>query len=159
MNAIIYTDGACSGNPGPGGWAFVIKMGKIKTNYSGCAKITTNNAMELTAIYRALKYVYDYSKMWRNPIKSVVIRSDSAYCLNSINRNWYIVWKANEWRTKENKNIKNRDLWILVDDYINKLKDQKTNIFFEKIKGHSGIELNELVDRLAKDAILRLEGQ
>ncbi len=157
MNALIYTDGACSGNPGPGGWAYTVKILNNKFNSSGCKKKTTNNAMELTAITKAIEYIVVYSERWGNPIENVTLRSDSAYCLNAINNKWYKSWKANNWKTKDNKDVKNKELWEKLDELLDICKEENINIIFEKVKGHNGDLENEYVDELAKSAILRLE--
>lgn len=153
-NLIIYTDGACSGNPGPGGYAFVL-VDKDKDlellRIQGAKEQTTNNAMELTAIVRALKHTLSYYKIYGKT--EITILSDSAYCINSVNQKWLWGWKNNNWKTKENVEIKNKELWV---ELYNMLLTPGVNFTFKKIKGHSGNKYNELVDKAAKAAIKNL---
>lgn len=151
----IYTDGACSGNPGKGGYAFVIFCGqKEKLRVYGHKEQTTNNCMELTAIVKAIKHAQ--SQFYASPgVNNYTIYSDSAYCVNSINQGWVKFWKANDWKTKSGDEVKNRELW---EELLKLLSDKKFKIKFVKVKGHSGNERNELVDHLAKQGVL-LEGK
>lgn len=158
-NVAIYTDGACSGNPGVGGYAFlVLREGNILLKLSGGEKHTTNNRMELKAIVRALKHMkqprerfclpYDNTKL------NIVVKSDSAYCVNAINQGWVKAWKANGWLTKQGNPVKNKELW---EELLGYLENKEYNIKFEKVKGHSGNKYNEIVDQAAKNAITRLK--
>lgn len=152
MKIDIYTDGACSGNPGAGGYAFIIlKNDKELIKSSGCLAKTTNNYMELKAIVRSLEHVSEMI-YYRN-IEEIVIHSDSAYCINPVEKGWLKFWKKNNWMTKQNEPIKNLDLWKKLDTFV---ESKKFNIKFKKVKGHSGNKYNEMVDRAAKRAILRL---
>lgn len=147
----VYTDGACSGNPGKGGYAFVILHdGKEVLKLSGCEEQTTNNKMELKAIVRALQHITNEFVI-KNMI--VIIYSDSAYCINPIEKGWIKFWEKNGWKTKTNEPIKNSELWKQLYEL---LKNKKFNFNFVKIKGHSGIKYNEMVDKAAKSAISRL---
>ena len=147
----IYTDGACSGNPGKGGYAFVIiKNDKEILKMSGCKENATNNMMELRAIVRSLKHVNRFIA----GVESVVrIHSDSAYCINPIKMGWLKVWKENGWKTKAGDPIKNVELWKELDSMLN---DKKIQYEFIKVKGHSGNKYNELVDHAARNSINRL---
>ena len=136
----IYTDGACLGNPGPGGWAFIIKYnsGKIK-EFSGSEKYTTNNKMELTAAIKAIKYFK----------KKIIINiyTDSKYLKDGITI-WIKKWKLNGWKTSNKKNVKNSDLWKLLEEKI-----QNHEIHWMWVKGHDENIFNEKADMLAKKAI------
>lgn len=166
----IYTDGACSGNPGPGGYAFVVVInGKDTLKVHGAKEHTTNNCMELTAIVRALKHVINgdfikfdryqeivFNQKFPNRSKMINIHSDSAYCVNAVNQNWITFWEANDWKTKQGNEVKNKELWIQLLEYI---RHDKTEITFTKVKGHSGNKWNELVDKYAKKAIENLNAK
>jgi len=136
----IYTDGACLGNPGPGGWAFIIKYrnGNIK-EFSGSEKYTTNNKMELTAAIKAIKYFK----------KKIIINiyTDSKYLKDGITI-WIKKWKLNGWKTSNKKNVKNSDLWKLLEEKI-----QNHEIHWMWVKGHNENIFNEKADMLAKKAI------
>ena len=151
MHYDIYTDGACSKNPGPGGYAFVvIKEGEKPLAGYGGKQNTTNNHMELMAIVRALKFVTG-SKRKR---LDVTIYSDSAYCVNSIVNGYITFWELNDWKTKSNSQVKNLELW---KEYLSIVRNNKLlKLRFVKVKGHSGDKYNEMVDRLAKGAIKEL---
>ena len=136
----IYTDGACLGNPGPGGWAFIIKYrnGNIK-EFSGSEKYTTNNKMELTAAIKAVQYFK----------KKIIINiyTDSKYLKDGITI-WIKKWKLNGWKTSNKKNVKNSDLWKLLEEKI-----QNREIHWMWVKGHDENIFNEKADMLAKKAI------
>ena len=136
----IYTDGACLGNPGPGGWAFIIKYrnGNIK-EFSGSEKYTTNNKMELTAAIKAIKYFQ----------KKIIINiyTDSKYLKDGITI-WIKKWKLNGWKTSNKKKVKNSDLWKLLEKKI-----QNHEVYWTWVKGHNENFLNEKADMLAKKAI------
>lgn len=142
-----YTDGACSGNPGPGGWAFVkIELignsVKVDTRSGNKAK-TTNNEMELTAAYYAVLDAY------KRGTKDVVIICDSAYVVNAVKMGWLYNWHNNGWETKDGKPIKNKAIW---EKFYKLLFERKMNVQFEKVKGHAGEPINEMVDALAVTA-------
>lgn len=112
---MVYTDGACKGNPGSGGWAYVCLFnGKPHMIVSGHKDDTTNNCMELTAICKALNYIKKYNGVYHFNIEYFFICSDSAYCINAINQNWIENWKRNGWKTNKNIEIKNKDIWEKV---------------------------------------------
>ena len=140
MTIKVYTDGACSGNPGLGGWGVVILINDKEPVYlSGGSKQTTNNQMELTAAIEALKFL---------PINSkIIIFTDSKYVKEGIEL-WIINWKKNGWKTKSKKPVKNKDLWKKLDGLIN-----KHSIKWSWVKGHSGNEQNEKADELAREFI------
>ena len=137
---IIYTDGACSGNPGPGGWGAVLMYKDSKKEISGGNKNTTNNIMEMTAVIEALKLL-------KHPCK-VKLYSDSAYVVNAFLQNWTKNWIKNNWKTSDKKDVKNKELW---QELIELTKIH--NVTFIKVKGHSDNEYNNRCDELARAAI------
>ena len=151
----VYTDGACSGNPGNGGYAFVILKGEKEIlKLSGSQENTTNNYMELKAIVRAIEHVI--SELGSIPTKNkmeVFIHSDSAYCINPVEKGWINFWESNGWISRTGEPIKNLELWIKLNSL---LKHRKFKFKFVKVKGHSGDRYNEMVDKAAKNAINRL---
>ena len=140
MKYIIYTDGACSGNPGPGGWgAIILSEEKNETNISGKEKSTTNNRMELMAPIMALRKIKKASK--------IVIYTDSIYLKNGITT-WIKNWEKNGWKSANKKPVKNKDLWVTL----NKLSKEHV-IEWKWVKAHAGNKYNETADRLATEAI------
>ena len=140
----IYTDGACRGNPGPGGWGATLELGEHFRELSGAEAETTNNRMELTAVIRALAALKRRS--------AVRVYTDSEYVRRGITE-WLPNWKARDWRTADRKPVKNRDLWEQLDAVA-----QGHDIEWKWVKGHSGVPGNERVDALANaaiDALLR----
>ena len=140
----IYTDGACSGNPGPGGWGAVLMYQDAKKEMSGAEKDTTNNRMELFAAISALRAL-------KEPCE-VELYSDSAYLCNAVNENWLFDWKEKNWRTANKKDVKNVDLW---EELIKLMEIHK--ITFIKVKGHADNEYNNRCDKLATTAILTIK--
>ena len=153
MRTRIYTDGACSINPGPGGWAVVVNTASDCYTISGNEKLTTNNRMELKAVIEAYKKILSSTR--HNSCVSYEILSDSAYVVNSINNNWIEVWKQNGWRTTKQEDVKNRDLWEEFDKLRSKANKIGLCITLSKVKGHSGNTFNELVDKLAKEESIK----
>ncbi|HEY8419472.1 MAG TPA: ribonuclease HI [Clostridia bacterium] len=139
----IYTDGACSGNPGIGGWAAILIYKGTEKILSGSFPNTTNNRMELFAIIYALKALKERCK--------VNIYSDSAYVIDSINNKWLDKWKSNNWKTASNDDVKNIDLW---QDLI--LYASKHDVTWHKVKGHSDNEYNNRCDKIAREEIKKL---
>ena len=140
MKYIIYTDGACSGNPGPGGWGVVIlDEKKNQINLSGKEKSTTNNRMELVAPIMALKKIKNSSE--------ITIYTDSTYLKDGITV-WINNWKKNGWKSASKRPVKNKDLWVALS----KLTEKKS-IYWKWVKAHAGNKFNELADKLATDAI------
>ena len=140
---IIYTDGACSGNPGPGGWGAVLLCDGTQKEISGAQPNTTNNIMEMTAVLEALKMLkYECD---------VEIYSDSAYVVNCFNQGWIYNWQKNNWKTANKGPVKNRELW---EELYSLTKKHKVHFF--KVKGHSDNELNNRCDYLATTAIKTL---
>ena len=140
MKYIIYTDGACSGNPGPGGWgAVIIDEKNNQIELSGSEKSTTNNRMELLAPIKAIKKIKEEA--------NITIFTDSTYLKNGITE-WIKKWEINGWKSANKKPIKNKDLW----QELNKLT-QKKDITWKWVKAHAGNPLNELADQLATKAI------
>ena len=146
MKVRIFTDGACSENPGPGGWAAVFNTANKCSTISGNEKTTTNNRMELKAVIEAFKRV-----LIKNKNAEYELYSDSAYVVNSINNGWIDKWQQNNWKTTKNDDVKNRDLWEEFAYLKNKVESLGIYIQIIKIKGHAGNTFNELVDKLAKE--------
>lgn len=138
----IYTDGACSGNPGGGGWAAVLVYLQQRKEISGYEAQTTNNRMELRAVIEALTAV---KSGWE-----CEIYSDSQYVVNAVNLGWLTSWQANGWKTAGRSAVKNVDLWEKL------LQEMQTHkVTFVKVKGHADVELNERCDQLARAEIQR----
>lgn len=135
----IYTDGACRGNPGPGGWGAVLTLGEHERELSGAEAQTTNNRMELLAVIRALQAL-------KRPVVANLY-TDSQYVRQGI-LEWLPQWKARRWRTAAGKPVKNQDLWELLD-----VEAAKHRIDWHWVKGHSGVPGNERCDELANAAI------
>ena len=133
----VYTDGACSGNPGPGGWGAILMYNENKKEISGAEKETTNNIMEITAVLEALKLLKEECE--------VKIYSDSAYVVNAFNQGWIYNWRKNNWKTA------NKELWEKLYELT-----QKHKVEFIKVKGHSDNEYNNRCDYLATSAIKTL---
>ena len=139
MNKVeIFTDGACKGNPGPGGWGAILRYGATEKEIYGASKNTTNNIMELTAVIESLKNL-------KKPCE-LIITTDSKYVKNGITE-WINTWVLNNWKTSNKEDVKNKDLWI----ELYKL-NQSLNINWNWVKAHAGDTLNEEVDMLAKEA-------
>jgi ribonuclease HI len=145
MEITIYTDGACMGNPGPGGWAALIINEKRKKEISGGEKLTTNNRMELTAAIKALEYCNEKNEKQLSLI-NIKIFTDSTYLKDGITI-WVNKWKKNNWKTADKKNVKNVDLWKKL---IELTKEKQIEWYW--VKGHSENPMNDLVDNLAKKA-------
>jgi len=141
----MYTDGACSGNPGPGGWAYVLKhpaSGKSR-EASGGQPNTTNNRMELTAVIEGMASL--------NKPATVHLYSDSKYVLDGL-ESWIVKWKKNGWKTQARTEVKNVDLWKLLDSF-----RQQHDINFHWVKGHAGHPENERCDELATQATRKIQ--
>ena len=138
----IYTDGACSGNPGKGGWGAILMSGSNKKEFSGFEKETTNNKMELTAVIEALKRL-------KKPC-NVQLYSDSAYVVNAFTQGWLENWKSNGWRGADKKPVKNIELWTELDGLLS-----IHNVEFIKVKGHADNEFNNRCDELATGEIAK----
>lgn len=151
MKLRMFTDGACSGNPGPGGWATAFAWPKIIKLISGNDVNTTNNRMELTAVLEGIKYALD--KLSEDDCLEV--HSDSAYVVNSIVKQWIVKWKINGWTTADGKQVKNSDLWIQLNELLQMCKKQNVTVTFVKVKGHSGISMNEMVDSKAREESIK----
>jgi ribonuclease HI len=140
MNRVeIFTDGACRGNPGPGGWGALLRFGDDEKELCGGEAETTNNRMELMAVIQALSAL-------KRPC-DVILTSDSTYVLKGI-QEWIPSWKKRGWKTAAKKPVKNVDLWKLLDDAI-----QRHTIDWRWVKGHSGHAENEIADQLANRGI------
>ncbi|MCI9087120.1 MAG: ribonuclease HI [Clostridia bacterium] len=140
----IYTDGACSGNPGPGGWGAILMSGESSKEISGGKKDTTNNIMELTAVIEALKLL-------KRPCQ-VDLYSDSAYVVNAFLQDWISSWIKNNWINSSKEEVKNKELWqelvALTETHY---------VIFHKVKGHSNNKYNNRCDELARNAIKDLD--
>lgn len=133
---VVYTDGACSGNPGPGGWAALLFFGENKKELSGGEKNTTNNRMEIQAVIEALKAL-------KEPCK-VKVHSDSAYVVNCFQQGWYKSWMKNGWKNSKKQPVENQDLWKEL------LRLMETHqVEYIKVKGHADNEYNNRCDELA----------
>ena len=135
----IYTDGACRGNPGPGGWGAILLCDNYKKEINGSSQLTTNNIMELTAVIESLKLI-------KNPSK-IIITTDSTYVKNGITE-WIHNWKLKGWKTANKKPVKNKQLWQKLDVLTN-----NHQIEWKWVKGHAGHEGNERADELANEGI------
>ena len=137
---IIYTDGACSGNPGPGGWGSILMFKDVKKEISGGMKNTTNNVMEITAVIEALKCLKIEC--------DVQVYSDSAYVVNAFNQGWIYNWIKKNWKTAGGEPVKNKELWQELYELTKKHK-----VEFIKVKGHADNEFNNRCDEMARNAI------
>jgi ribonuclease HI len=139
---VVYTDGACSGNPGPGGWAAVLRYADHEREISGGEPHTTNQRMEMTAAVEALRAL-------KRPCR-VKLHSDSAYLVNCFQQRWYDNWMRNGWKSRNKTPVQNRDLW---EELIRLSRVHEVD--WIKVAGHSGDELNERCDRLARAEVER----
>ena len=139
----IYTDGACSGNPGPGGWGAVLFHGERRKEISGAESNTTNNRMELQAAIQALTIL-------KQPC-TIKLYSDSAYLVNCFKQNWHIGWQRNGWKNSKGQPVENQDLWKELLRLMN-----VHQVEYVKVKGHSDNEWNNRCDELARAAIKSL---
>jgi len=140
----IYTDGACSGNPGPGGYCAILIYGEFEKVVSGCEVETTNNRMELLAVIKGLECLKEKC--------NVNLYSDSQYVIEAFNQEWIFAWEQNGWKTAGKKQVKNIDLWQkLLEQY----RTHKIN--FIKVKGHADNEYNNRCDKIAVEEYKKLE--
>ena len=137
---LIYTDGACSHNPGPGGWATVLIYKGVEKQISGFEAETTNNRMELTAVMKALQAL-------KEPC-AVTLHTDSAYIQNAFEKGWIARWQANGWKTTAKKPVENQDLWKQIIDL-----NETHRVTWKKVKGHADDKYNNICDELARKAI------
>lgn len=133
----VWTDGACSGNPGPGGWAALLRFGEAEKLISGGERRTTNNRMELQALLEGLKAL-------TRPM-AVHVFTDSSYVQKAFDDRWLVRWQRNGWLTAAKKPVENADLWRLI-----LMEAARHTLSFTRIKGHAGVELNERVDVAAQ---------
>ncbi len=141
-DVVIYTDGACSGNPGPGGWGAILMSGNHKKEISGGEKVTTNNRMELQAAIEALKAL-------KEPC-NVKLHSDSAYLVNCFQQGWYKGWMKNGWKNSKKQPVENQDQW---KELLELMKIHQVE--YIKVKGHADNEFNNRCDELAVAAVPR----
>jgi len=139
----IYTDGACSGNPGPGGWAAIVLDGEHERELSGGENPTTNQRMEVKGAIEGLRSL--------DGRRRVELYSDSAYLVNCFRDKWYVRWRQNGWKNAQNKPVGNRDLWESLIALV-----ERHDVTWHKVAGHTGDPLNERADRLARGAIQRV---
>ena len=139
-NVDIYTDGACSGNPGIGGWCAILIYNGVEKTVSGYNNDTTNNRMELFAIIQGICAL-------KEPC-NVTVYSDSAYAINAINEGWLKNWEKSGWKTADKKEVKNMDLW---NDLL--IRSQQHNVKYVKVKGHSDNKYNNKCDEIARSEI------
>lgn len=140
---MIYTDGACLGNPGPGGWAALVRVGTESTTLSGGDPSTTNNRMEMQAVIASLSHLTEQFE--------IQLYTDSRYVINGIN-DWIDTWSMNNWRTANRKPVKNKELWQELY-----ARTQGHSITWHWVRGHSGDQFNELVDRLAREEAFKYQ--
>ena len=140
----VYTDGACSGNPGPGGWAAILIDGDIEQEISGGESWTTNQRMEMTGVLQGLRALA--------PGRAADVYSDSAYVVNGFRERWYERWRTNGWKNSQKKPVENRDLWEALLAEV-----ESRDVAWHKVAGHSGHPLNDRADRLAVEAIRRAQ--
>lgn len=143
---ILYTDGACSVNPGVGGWAYILDYNGNHKKMAGAEKETTNNRMELMAVIEGLKAL-------KEPCK-VQLYSDSAYVINAFKNDWITSWQLNNWKNSQKNPVLNRDLWEILIDLVS-----KHQVIFNKVKGHADNELNNLCDKMAVEQVQLLKSQ
>ena len=136
----VYTDGACSGNPGPGGWAALLQSGAHEKVLSGGVELTTNNRMELTAALEALRSIKQPSR--------IALHTDSTYLAHAFNEGWLTKWQKNGWKNAKKKPVENKDLWEGLLEQAN-----RHDVRFIKVKGHADDALNNRVDGLAVEAM------
>ncbi|MCS7155068.1 MAG: ribonuclease HI [Bacteroidetes bacterium] len=139
----VYTDGACLGNPGPGGWAALLRYGEHERELVGAEAETTNNRMELRAAVEALRAL-------KEPCR-VRLHTDSAYLHQAFSAGWLDRWRARNWRTQDGKPVKNQDLWQALLEAM-----RSHEVVWIKVPGHAGDPMNERVDRLARQAAMSL---
>ena len=139
---VIYTDGACSGNPGKGGWCAILNYKGVEKTLSGGEKETTNNRMELSAVCYGLEAL-------KEPC-AVDVYSDSAYVVNAVEQQWLLNWYNGGWRTADKKDVKNVDLWQKLLEFLS-----IHQVTFHKVKGHADNELNNRCDKIARENALK----
>ena len=142
----LYTDGACSGNPGPGGWAAILKFGPHQKEISGNMSHTTNNRRELFAVISGLGALKQSCK--------VEVYSDSTYVVNAFNQNWIESWQKRGWKTSDNKPVENQDLWRLL-----LITMRKHDVSFHKVPGHQDHAENNRCDELARSEVQKIIAQ
>lgn len=161
MKVKIYTDGACSGNPGPGGWGGIINYPELSKKISGYKENTTNNQMELLAVISSLEHFTDDIILERvedfntSSVNNVEVISDSAYVINAMNNNWLKGWKINNFKTVSGDNVKNKEMWLTLLYHLEVLDFLGISVKFIKVKGHNGDHFNEVADELARNQIIK----
>lgn len=150
----VYTDGACSNNPGPGGWGAVFTDTEKPFVLSGFYTSTTNNRMELLAVVKTIHHICKFREEYLNKgCTQFEIFSDSAYVVNAINNRWLYSWISKGWRTSKGSQVKNADLWKKYLDLMDELGNSGIKVVIHKVKGHDGDTYNEYVDTIAKGEV------
>ena len=144
VDVTLYTDGACLGNPGPGGWAAIACWRDTEKPFSGGAAETTNNRMELQAVIEGLNAM-------KRPV-SILVVTDSQYVMKGVQQ-WMAGWKRNGWKTASKKSVANQDLWLMMDEALARHK-----VSWQWVKGHAGHEMNEKADLLAREEAQAYQG-
>lgn len=152
-NFILYSDGACSGNPGPGGWGYVVVTDKGETFHEECGYdvSTTSNAMELRGVSHGLEFMLDlmrHGKLGEGP-HTVTVRSDSEYIVNGFRKRWIDKWRRNGWKTARGRHVANYPEWLELAAAVSVLREVGAEVSFEHVPGHFGEPLNERADQLA----------
>lgn len=150
MKVNVFTDGACSENPGPGGWAAVFALSKSIKVISGGEEKTTNNRMELMSVVKAIETAKEKG------IDELVINSDSSYVVNAVNLEWLRVWESKNWINSKGEDVKNKDLW---ERLLQVIRSYDGTVTFVKVKGHKGITLNELADEVARNEVSKIKAK
>lgn len=140
----IWTDGACSGNPGAGGYCAILKFNEAQKVISGNKQLTTNNEMELMAVIKGLKAI-------KEPC-NITVYSDSAYVVNAFLEGWITNWQKNYWRNSVMQPVANKELWLQLIQLV-----KKHNVKFIKVKGHSSNVMNNLCDEIARNEIMKIK--
>lgn len=144
--AIIYTDGACSGNPGPGGWGAIVSFAQNVYELGGGDEATTNNRMEMLGVLNALHFCRDHEAQIKS--RQILIYTDSVYVIRGINE-WIHGWKRRGWKNAENQEVANQDIWQELDRIVYSLKQNEFQLKWSFVKGHAGVPGNERCDQIA----------
>lgn len=144
---LIYSDGACSGNPGPGGWGAIVSYKTRVIELGGEHPATTNNRMEMTGVLESLRFCIDVLKP--QEVNEIQVLTDSVYVIRGITQ-WIFGWKRRGWKNAENDEVSNQDIWVQLDEAVMQIKKKfGVTIKWDFVKGHEGVEGNERCDRIA----------
>jgi ribonuclease HI len=147
VQAIIYSDGACSGNPGPGGWGAIVYLGGVVSELGGGEEVTTNNRMEMLGVLESLRFCL-LSKTKSSELRQIQIYTDSVYVIKGATM-WMHGWKRRGWKNAENEEVANRDIWVRYDEVLAACKAKGISIEWNFVKGHTGVAGNERCDVIA----------